>query len=533
MPKFKVTQKHLDIITNICNKTAKTKKINHKTLLAIANVYYLNYPNKVEHDMILNMNKKKTYDKLIEILCLNYEKLNKIINKDIKVDELKKEVNKTKEEKKLIADLLFKVKEVKKDVKVDVKEEVKKEKFVKPTSSSNVSSSKIEIKIKPVDNKYISELKKQINAVENNEYNIKKLELDINDDKFVKSAIDAHLKALEYKYNNYVKLSKIDWSGIVRGDDKIPGFTVNLNDIIKKMIELILVKIKELKSTTIKNKRDELMNILYNKDSGIITLKGTSRDNIKILIIKNIYMFFKVPLFFFKGFNNYMITGPAGSGKTKLAAVISNMMSNLGILATKKLIIATKQNLIAEYLGQSGPKTRNLLANALEGVLFLDEAYTLTPCANEKADNGAEEAVGELINFIDKFIGCMVLIVAGYKNKMNDCFLKFNEGMARRFPKVMDLVPYTSNDMYKIFEIFLNDSIEVTKIFTKKQREFMKSIISALNDNEVFDNQAGDMLNLSKVIGEDAILFDKKYNNDMIKFSFKKFCINKKIAIDF
>ena len=61
----------------------------------------------------------------------------------------------------------------------------------------------------------------------------------------------------------------------------------------------------------------------------------------------------------------------------------------------------------------------------------------------------------------------------------------------------------------------------------------MKSIISALNENEVFNNQAGDMLNLSKVIGEDAILFDDKYSNDMIKYSFMKFCATKNIAIDF
>ena len=61
----------------------------------------------------------------------------------------------------------------------------------------------------------------------------------------------------------------------------------------------------------------------------------------------------------------------------------------------------------------------------------------------------------------------------------------------------------------------------------------MKSIISALNDKEIFNNQAGDMLNLSKVIGEDAILFGDKYEDDIIKYSFMKFCATKNIAIDF
>jgi hypothetical protein len=87
--------------------------------------------------------------------------------------------------------------------------------------------------------------------------------------------------------------------------------------------------------------------------------------------------------------------------------------------------------------------------------------------------------------------------------------------------------------MYKIFELFLRESIEVNKIFTKKQREIMKSIIYGLNENEIFNNQAGDMLNLSKIIGEDAILFDDKYNDEMIKYSFMKFCATKNVAIDF
>jgi len=408
---------------------------------------------------------------------------------------------------------------------------VVKKPIVKPSSSSSISSNKIELKVNAVDTKYVNELKKKITSFENNEYNIKKLEEDIKKDDFVKSAIEAHIKALEYKHQNYTKLDKIDWTGFEQEEKK--GFSVNMNEIIKKMITSINEKLKEVKKMTIEDKRYELMNILYNEDNGLVTVKGTSRENIKIGLIKNIYMFFKYPLFFFKGFNNFMITGGAGSGKTKLASVIGYMMNNLGILATQKIAIITKQNLVAEYMGQSAPKTRNLLANSLEGVVFLDEAYTLTPCEKGKADSFAEEAVGELINFIDKFIGCMVLIVAGYKDKMNDCFLKFNEGMSRRFPKVLDLLPYSSNDMYKILEIFLNDSISVSKIFTKKQREFMKSIISSLNDKQVFNNQAGDMLNLSKIIAEDAILFSEKYNNEMIVYSFKKFCIGKNIAIDF
>jgi SpoVK/Ycf46/Vps4 family AAA+-type ATPase len=288
--------------------------------------------------------------------------------------------------------------------------------------------------------------------------------------------------------------------------------------------------------TAIEDKRNALLSILYDPDNGIATLRGKSRENVRMNMIKIVYMFFKVPEFFFKGFINFMITGPAGSGKTKIGGVVSHMMKNLGILATKNVTMATKQNMTAEFMGQSGPKTRKLLAKSIEGVLFIDEAYTLTPCpgvGNSGNSSFSEEAVGELINFIDKFVGCMVVIVAGYKQKMYDCFLAFNEGMARRFPRTIDLLNYTGDDLYEMFHSFLADSVDVDKVLDKKQLGYIKGIIVALNENGIFTNQAGDMLNLSKTVGEDAVLYSGEYNTQMIKLSFKKFCSSKGVAIDF
>ena len=78
----------------------------------------------------------------------------------------------------------------------------------------------------------------------------------------------------------------------------------------------------------------------------------------------------------------------------------------------------------------------------------------------------------------------------------------------------------------------MNDSIDIKSILVIEQRKYIKGIIKTLNDNAVFNNQAGDMLNLSKIIGEDAILHNKKYNKRLINLSFKKFCLTKNIAID-
>jgi SpoVK/Ycf46/Vps4 family AAA+-type ATPase len=411
-------------------------------------------------------------------------------------------------------------------------------KYAKPSSPEDLPLLEINIQTKVADVAYLTELKKTIADIESSGYNIKSLDKDINDDEFIKKALDGHIQALQFKLKTYKKLGEVNWQGDGPADGRAAVFSVNLNSIIKKMEDEITTKLKMLKSNpnAIAQKRKELLSILYDPDNGIATIRGSTRESVRISMMKLIYMFIKVPVFFFKGFINFMLTGPAGSGKTKIASVVAHMMKNLGILASTKVIMATKQNLVAEFNGQSGPKTRNLLAGALEGVVFIDEAYTLTPCpgsAASSSDTYSEESVGELINFMDKFIGCLVVIVAGYKNKMYECFLKFNEGMSRRFPKIIDLVNYNSNDMYNIFETFLSETLDVKKILTKTQRIFIKSIITKLNNNDIFNNQAGDMLNLSKVIGEDAVLFTSDYDDKMIKLSFMKFCANKNIALEF
>lgn len=407
---------------------------------------------------------------------------------------------------------------------------------------------KFRLKVGQADEAYLKQLKKEVEALEQDTYGIHKLEDDVTtNDTFVQRLVDAQLKSLQCKLKLYKKLRKIDWGGTEAADDEKKPAAADLNDILERMVLHIEEELQRLQATSARTllttKRNALLSILYDPDNGILTLKGKSRENVRILLCKMIYMFAKVPEFFFKGFINFMVTGPAGSGKTKVAGCISHMFQHLGILGTNKVVMATKQNLVGQYMGTSGPRTRALLANTLEGVVFIDEAYSLTPCPAGVGDgaqkNGptneySEEAVAELINFMDKFIGCIVVIVAGYKDKMNDCFLAFNEGMARRFPRVIDFVPYTGNDLFQLFSKFFNDTAPINKVLSKEHRAYLRASIKELNKHKLFNNQAGDMLNLAKVISEDALLFEgTAYTQARMQLGLKRFCAAKGMALEF
>jgi hypothetical protein len=163
---------------------------------------------------------------------------------------------------------------------------------------------------------------------------------------------------------------------------------------------------------------------------------------------------------------NASITGPAGSGKTTLARRMGAWFAKLGILTYDSffrdvkgklsLMETGRSDLIAEYTGQTAPKTLGVLARSLERTLFIDEAYSVAGCAFKdddklEADPYGEEFVAELLRFLNDHKGFNSMIVAGYENLMNKCFFARNEGLPRRFPQQISLPFYSTDELYGIF----------------------------------------------------------------------------------
>jgi hypothetical protein len=331
-------------------------------------------------------------------------------------------------------------------------------------------------------------------------------------------------------------------------DDAVKDLNKKLESL-KTNAEIIDSRLKELgddltfNSKMIADKRQKINKILTDPENGINTLLGDTREDIRRTLLAKIVSFGKAPELYINRFNNYNIMGPAGSGKTKLAGILGNFFYNLGILNTSNVIYVTRADLVAGYIGQTAPLTRQYLSSTLEGVLFIDEAYQLSGCPDKKGefsnkDFGAE-SITEIVNYVDKHIGLSVVIGAGYEEEMNRCFLKINEGMRRRFPNNLRLINYSSKDLSTILYSQVKKMFD-KQILTPSQITYIDLVIENLNkmkskDPEqkgLFGNQAGDMLNLSNTLIQDLVLNQKKgYLIENINNSFTRFFISKGLQV--
>ena len=197
-------------------------------------------------------------------------------------------------------------------------------------------------------------------------------------------------------------------------------------------------------------------------------------ENIKNSIIYQI-------LYFIQGFHksvdgkesiDFMHTvlyGPPGTGKTEVAMILGEIYSQLGILKKRTFKKVTRSDLIAGFLGQTALKTKGVIEECLDGVLFIDEAYAL---GNEdKKDMYAKECLDTLCEAASFYKDKILIIIAGYKDELNKCFFSYNQGLESRFPWRYETDKY--------------NAVELSKILKKKVYDINWSISPLLIDQEL------------------------------------------------
>jgi probable Rubsico expression protein CbbX len=145
-------------------------------------------------------------------------------------------------------------------------------------------------------------------------------------------------------------------------------------------------------------------------------------------------------------------TGHPGTGKTTVAMRMATILQHLGYLRRGHVVVATREDLVGQYVGHTAPKTKEIVKKALGGVLFIDEAYYLYRPENER-DYG-QEAIEMLLQVMENQREDVVVVLAGYKDRM-DTFFQYNPGFRSRVAHHIGFPDYSLEELIAIGELMM------------------------------------------------------------------------------
>ena len=218
---------------------------------------------------------------------------------------------------------------------------------------------------------------------------------------------------------------------------------IELFDLYNKMVEIdsfgfIGIKKEDLLITgTNENKLNSLIGLANIKES-ILKIKSFALSN-KDAKNLNLHMCFY---------------GNPGTGKTEVARIIAGILYENKILPTPNMIEVDRSDLVGQYVGETPIKTSSVIASAMGGVLFIDEAYSLA--SKDAGFDYGHEAVATLIKAMEDYRGKFCVVLAGYKNQMNE-MISTNPGFKSRIQFELDFQNYSRHELGQITDLMLNE----------------------------------------------------------------------------
>jgi probable Rubsico expression protein CbbX len=195
---------------------------------------------------------------------------------------------------------------------------------------------------------------------------------------------------------------------------------------------------------------DEILNALDRELVGLKPVKAYIRQLASLLLVARLRE--KVGLASERPTLHMSFSGHPGTGKTTVAMRMAKILQHLGYLRRGHLVVATRDDLVGQYVGHTAPKTKETLKKAMGGVLFIDEAYYLYRPENER-DYG-QEAIEMLLQAMENQREDLVVILAGYQDRM-ETFFQYNPGFRSRVAHHISFPDYTLEQLIRIAELML------------------------------------------------------------------------------
>ena len=201
--------------------------------------------------------------------------------------------------------------------------------------------------------------------------------------------------------------------------------------------------------------KDGVKDILEKLDNdmvGLLPVKSRVREIAALLVVdklrRNLGLDTSVPSL------HMCFTGAPGTGKTTVAMRMGQILQRMGYCRSGHLVVATRDDLVGQYVGHTAPKTKEVIKKAMGGVLLIDEAYYLYNASNDR-DYG-QESIEILLNVMEENREDLVVIIAGYKDRM-DKFFSFIPGMSSRIGNHIEFPNYEADELLSIAKVMVRD----------------------------------------------------------------------------
>ena len=179
--------------------------------------------------------------------------------------------------------------------------------------------------------------------------------------------------------------------------------------------------------------------------------------------------------------HHLVFTGNPGTGKTTVARLLSQIYRTLGVVERGHLVEVDRSGLVAGFVGQTAPRVTEAFDRADEGMLFVDEAYTL---ARGNENDFGREAIDQIVKLMEDRRDRVVLVVAGYPAEM-DAFLSTNPGLRSRFPTVIDFPDYSTEEIVRIVDLV---GAKQRYVLTDDARDKLRRVLDAVPRTKGFGN---------------------------------------------